>query len=175
VRDAWLAQIDDWIADMVELLVRASSFGIPQTGWGFAYAWKVGAFGGLLKQVDELITRWDTRLTEFGTRMTEYGLLPLSARGEERINHLQRSEMLVSTQFTNPIPADLDDLRDAILAKGAAMTTRRGQFAALVTTLFRWQHLSSIRGDCPSRLRRNPLKSKAVRNKSYHSLAICGE
>ncbi|MBC7812504.1 MAG: hypothetical protein H7175_15225, partial [Burkholderiales bacterium] len=133
-RGAWFVNIDLWMTNTIELLVRASSFAIPQTGWGFIYAWKAAAFRGLLKQIDEMVKRWDDRLTEFDGLMAEYAALPIVAPDEDRFRLLQRAEALLSTQVTEPRPPTPADLQVVVVGRRLTFDNRRAQFEALLTT-----------------------------------------
>ncbi len=48
--DQLLTDVDTHMQDLIELLVRASSFGIPQSGWGFIYSWKGQLYAQILSQ-----------------------------------------------------------------------------------------------------------------------------
>jgi hypothetical protein len=133
-RDAWLDNIDTWTASTIELLVRASSFGIAQTGWGFAYSWKAVRFGEVLTQVAELIKRWDDHLTEFDLLMSQYAALPTTIPDDERIRFLLRAETLLSMQATDPVPATPSALRTIVLGKRLAFSNKQSQFEALLST-----------------------------------------
>jgi hypothetical protein len=120
--------------DFNELLARASSFGIPQTGWGFTYSWKAATYSGLIDQLKALVDRWTTRLNDFDTAMTAYAALPGTTTDDERFEVLQRAELLISTALTDPRPATPADLEIALTAKRTAFDAKRGQFAALLNT-----------------------------------------
>ncbi len=131
-----LANVDTLMDDFNQLLARASSFGIPQTGWGFTYAWKAATFGGLIDQIKALVDRWQTHLDDYDAAMTDYAALPPAATNTERFEFLQRAELIISTTLITPVPTDPTDAiyLNARIAKRTAFDTKRGQFAALLTT-----------------------------------------
>lgn len=80
VRTQIIASVDDRITTAIDLLSKASRFGIPQTGWGFALERKQSTFSKLLDKVSELVNRWQERLDQFNVLFTEYNTLPGSNR-----------------------------------------------------------------------------------------------
>lgn len=133
-RAQWLANVDTLMNDFNKLLARASSFGLPQTGWGFTYSWKAATYGGLIDQLKALVDRWTKRLTDFDTAMTNYAALPGTMTDEERFEVLQRAELLISTTLTDPRPASLTSLEAALTIKRDTFDTKRGQFTTLLNT-----------------------------------------
>ena len=134
IRTQIIASVDDRIATAIDLLSQASRFGIPQTGWGFALDWKRRTFSDALKQVGELIGRWQQRLDEFDALLTEYNALPATATEREKFDLLQQAERLISTSITNPLPVTPDDLKTAILAKRTIFSNKLDSFSAVLTT-----------------------------------------
>src|SRR5439155_26078149 len=61
-RAAIVAGIDGFLDAAVGLLERAARFGVPQSGWGFAYEWRQRAMLDLLASVRERVDAWDARL-----------------------------------------------------------------------------------------------------------------
>jgi hypothetical protein len=116
--------IDGFIDDAVTLLARAARLGVPQTGWGFALAWRRDRYADLVARLRARVKRWDERLTEFGERLDAYDLLPGTAPADERFGLLRQAESLVST-VPEPLPPQPDDLRDALDLKGQAFEDRR--------------------------------------------------
>ena len=125
--------IDDFVDDAASLLARAAGIGLPQSGWGFALAWRRDQFGGLVKRLRERVARWDERLTAFGQILQEELALPGGTPDEDRIRLLQRAETVVSTTL-DPLPASVPDLRTLVAAKGAALEARRDAFEQLADT-----------------------------------------
>jgi hypothetical protein len=134
IRTQIIASVDDRIATAIDLLAQASRFGIPQTGWGFALDWKRRTFSNSLKQVGELIARWQQRLEEFKALLTEYNALPATATDRERFDLLQQAERLVSTSIINPLPATPKALEIAIVAKRTTFSNKLDSFSTLLTT-----------------------------------------
>jgi hypothetical protein len=134
IRTQIIASVDDRIATAIDLLSQASRFGIPQAGWGFALDWKRRTFSDSLKQVGELIVRWQQRLDEFEALLTEYNALPATATDRERFDLLQQAERLVSTSIINPLPATPKALEIAIVAKRTTFSNKLDSFSTLLTT-----------------------------------------
>jgi hypothetical protein len=129
-----LADVDVHITTAIDLLTRASRFGIPQSGWGFALDWKRLAFIELLDRVRELTVRWQDRLTQFDARLIEYTALPGTTTDQERFTLLQQAERLVSTIMTSPQPATPDDLRTIIIVKGSTFANKLNSFKGVLRT-----------------------------------------
>lgn len=121
-RAAVVAGVDGFLDDAVDVLSAVARFGVPQTGWGFAYAWRRAQFAALLDAVRARVERWDERLDEFDDLVAVYDGPTSPASDEEKLELLRRAEALVSTAV-EPQPAQPDDLR-------AVLTTKRGTFAA---------------------------------------------
>jgi hypothetical protein len=132
-RNTILDEIDDYIDQVADLFPRAAVFGIPQSGWGFAYEAKRQAFIAIRKKVDELIERWNERLNEFDQLINEYDEPFPVKTDEEKFELLRRAERLVSTEIA-PLPASPDDLKTAIELKHTAFVAKRDQFIAVLDT-----------------------------------------
>jgi hypothetical protein len=134
IRTQIIASVDDRIATAIDLLSQASRFGIPQSGWGFALDWKRKTFNNSLKQVGELVTRWQQRLNQFDDLLIEYNNLPATATDREKFDLLQQAERLISTIIINPLPATPNALRIAILVKRTIFSNKLDNFSAVLTT-----------------------------------------
>jgi hypothetical protein len=126
-RAALVAGIDGFLDDAVEVLSTAGRFGVPQTGWGFALAWRRAQFAALLDELRARETRWDARLDEFDDLVGEYDGPSSPPTVDEKFELLRRSEALVSTVLA-PQPLDPDNLR-------TTLTTKRGLFDAKLEEL----------------------------------------
>jgi hypothetical protein len=125
--------VDVLIDGLVEHFAKAARFGVPQTGWGFAYEWRQRQFRSLLKKADELVQRWNARLEEFGDVMIEFNALPIAAT-EERFKLLQRAERLVSTATIHPLPPTPAALNLLIDGQRNVFDARRADFEKIATT-----------------------------------------
>jgi hypothetical protein len=130
-RAAIVGGIDGFLDGAVELLARAASFGLPQCGWGFAFAWKHTAFVDLFAKVRDLITRWDAKLADYDARIAAYDALPAGTPDDTRFQALQAAEILIATRL-DPRPSTPAALRTALDTKRAAFVARRDQFQAIV-------------------------------------------
>jgi hypothetical protein len=122
-----LGGIDALVDDAAALLARAAAFGIPETGWGYALAWRQGAYAALVGALRDRIARWDGRLVTYRGLIDEYDALDLATSDQERLVLLRRAESFVSTQpIASPItPAALRSalpgVRDALVARQDAL------------------------------------------------------
>jgi hypothetical protein len=109
-----LPKVDGWINELRELCVRASGFGLPQTGWGFLYAWKQGIFKSVSKQTNEVVQRWKDRLGRHDALISQY--IDLGSN-DEKFDLLTRAELLISSRITSRSNRPLDELKNAIKQK----------------------------------------------------------
>jgi hypothetical protein len=129
-RAALVAGIDATLDGAVALLERAARFNLPQSGWGFAYAWKQAAFADLIAAVRDLVARWDAKLADFDARVAAYDALPGGTSDDARFVALRGAEVLVTTTIP-PLAATPAAMRAALDGLRTAFAARRDQFAAL--------------------------------------------
>ncbi len=134
-RATLLAGVDGYLDETVELLARAASFGVPQSGWGFVYEWRRTALGELLAAVAALVAGWDKRLSEFDALVTAYDALPEGTSEPDRFRALQAAEALVALKL-EPLPAEPATLRKALTGMRASLATVRGTYEAAVTAAY---------------------------------------
>ena len=70
--DAASGSVDQAIEDAVALLERSARFGLPQSGWGYLYAWRTRLFGDLILRLGGVVDRWRDRLGQFDAAATAY-------------------------------------------------------------------------------------------------------
>ena len=142
-----LTNVDQFVDDVVDLLGRAATFVVAQSGWGFAYDFQRRAFAGILKHVfdpapagpdqnkQDLVTRWNDKLAEFNARLSEEGALPIAATDEEHFALLTQAERAISTIATSPLPASPAAFRnDLINVKLPPFVAKLNQFVNLKDT-----------------------------------------
>jgi hypothetical protein len=129
-RDAMLASIDDDLDKAADFLSRSALFGVPESGWGFAYAWSKGAVADLLAQADALKRRWDDKLADFDAKVAAYDALPIATSDADRMIALRIAEAVISTSADLTLSA-APALRLSLDAKRLAFATRLNGFAAL--------------------------------------------
>jgi len=142
-----LADVDQYVDDLVDLLARGATFAVVQAGWGFAYDFTRRVFTAILKQaVDpnpappgqskrDLVSRWDEKLNEFNARLNEVSALPVTAIDEEHFALLSQAERTISTERTSPLPATPAAFRnDLVNVKLPAFVAKHDQFANLANT-----------------------------------------
>jgi hypothetical protein len=115
-----IAEADAYVTAVASLLPRAASFGIPQTGWGFAFDFKRRFFGSVLAKAAGLVERWNTRLLRFAEILGAYNP---AADELDKIVLLQQAALQITVL---PLPAAPN--ADAI--KVLLETTFRNAFVA---------------------------------------------
>ena len=122
--------LDAMIDGAVALLERASRFGLPQSGWGFAYGWRHDAVRDLLATVSDLIARWNVKVTDVTAKLDAYALLPGGTPNEERFAALRAAEMVISTQPA-PLPPSPNTLLTTVNAKFDVFKARLSDVVAV--------------------------------------------
>lgn len=128
-RDDILTEADGYVTDLAALLARAALFGIPQSGWGFAYDFRRCTYAAILAKCAELVVRWNAKLVDFAAKLAEAAAADTD---EGKFNRLAEAERLISTQSTTPLPGTPAAYL-AILTgvKQPAFEANRDQFAAI--------------------------------------------
>jgi hypothetical protein len=129
-RAAILAGVDGLLDKAVALLEQAARFGVPQSGWGFAYDWRRQAMHDLLGLVQARWKAWDKRPEEFDQKIAGYDALPAATPDAERFELLQAAEVLVAA-ILEPPPSAPAALRTELDAKRAALQAKRNEFHAV--------------------------------------------
>jgi hypothetical protein len=101
-RPTILADADSYATSISDLLARAATFAIPQSGWGFAYDFRRRSFTAILERAATLVVKWDAKLQRFNDKLAE-----ATAAGsvDEEFNRLKEAERAISTTVTDPLPA----------------------------------------------------------------------
>jgi hypothetical protein len=130
-----LAQVDDYVVRLAVLLATAATFGIPQSGWGFAYDARRRAFDGILQQVAAVVTRWTARLTEFDALMAAHDALDSLVSDAEHYRLLQQAERLIATAPITPLPPTWAQFSTTLrTVTRPAFVAKQREFAAVATT-----------------------------------------
>ena len=131
-RAATPANVDGLLDTASGFLARAALFGVPKSGWGFAYLWRKAAVADLLAQAAALAARWTEKLAGFDARIAAYDALPAATPDSDRMVALRIAELAISTSpdLTQTTPAAM---RAALDAKRLAFVTRLAGFSALST------------------------------------------
>ncbi|HET8772912.1 MAG TPA: hypothetical protein VFP80_03945 [Thermoanaerobaculia bacterium] len=132
-RAAILAGADGWVDAVAALFPRVAAFGIPQSGWAFAYDFRTRVFRGVLKKAVDLVARWTERRAAYVDAITAYDALGVTP-DEERFRLLIRAEALIAGTAENPVPATPAAYRTLLDGKLMAFDMRRGGFADLQNT-----------------------------------------
>lgn len=122
------AAIDAFVAEFSQL----ARYRLAQTGVGFAYEWRSGAYAALQSKLAALIADWQLRLDDCTQRLGDYDLAPPPTE-PEKIGALRAAEMLVSTSYTEPQPASAA-YRIALGSKRDALAAELGALEGIVAT-----------------------------------------
>jgi hypothetical protein len=125
------ASCDDWIAKLPRHFGRAALFGIPQSGWAFAYEFRKGIFVAVRAKAAEVVERWNGRLADHDALIAKYEALPSTATVAERVALLTRAESIVATSVTAPLPPTAPAYLAVVRHQRKDFADRRDQFAAL--------------------------------------------
>ena len=134
-RGVLLSGIDADIDALVPVLADAVLFGIPQTGWGFAYDTRRGAYNAILKKVADAAQKMVERDAEFTAVMAE---LPAAAGDPAaELEILYRAERLISTDVQDSLTEnDLTAIKHpAFLGQLAALQNVKTTAPAKVSDL----------------------------------------
>ena len=126
--------IDDGLAQFVVTVGSLAAYRLPQTGIGFVFEWRAGAYTALTTEIADRVNAWDDRLTRYDGKIGDYDALPTTTPEEERLPLLQAAELLISTQLTTPLPATAAAYRLLLDPKRAAYTSKRAALQELVGT-----------------------------------------
>lgn len=96
------ANLDNYLAELIDHLDHLGRFGLAQTGFGNLYNWRQETIIGLRKKVEEIITRLTQKASEYNALEVIFDPLATDA-----IEQLQKMERLISTTDTDPAVIDL--------------------------------------------------------------------
>jgi hypothetical protein len=122
---------DSYAASITELLARAATFAIPQSGWGFAYDFRHRVFSAILAQCAALVTRWDGKLTQYTTRLADAAS---ATNDDARFGFLSEAEHLISTTEVTPRPSTPALYLAAMAPKQGLFVAKRNQIDAIQNT-----------------------------------------
>jgi hypothetical protein len=97
-----LTNADNNVTTIANLLARAATSAIPQSGWGFAYDFRRRNFAALMAQCSDLTSRWNQKLTDFDARIAE---ADAATSNDAKFAALDRAERAISATLTVPRPA----------------------------------------------------------------------
>jgi hypothetical protein len=128
-RDEILTDVDSYVTTIADLLARAATFAVPQSGWGFAYDFRRRSFQAILQQSADLVVRWDAKIAEFNARLAD---ATAATTDETKFEFLAQAERAISTIPTTPLPATPAVYEaDLTGVKLPAFVAKRDQFAAV--------------------------------------------
>ena len=104
-REDVITGIDDALDKATALLLRAASFGLPQTRSAALADQARRVFAKMIAALDTRVGRWDARLSAHDALVAE---VPSATTDEEKIALLRRAELEVSTAAALPQPTVQD-------------------------------------------------------------------
>lgn len=128
-----LLSFDDLIAEMIKICTKMGSYGLPQSGSGFAYEKQRVVYSALLKQVEQLILRWENQLVSFDTAIATYEGLPPETAEEDRFAMLYKAERWIATVPETPQPVNPESFVIILEAKKADFIIKLNEFKAIVS------------------------------------------
>ncbi len=130
--DLLRAPLDRTVDAVAALFGRAALHGIPQTGWGFAYAQRRELAAGLLARLGERLATWDAKLADFDALLAEEAALdPAAVQRDTRLSLLRRAEISVAAGVTSDV-TDPDALRGVLPDRRRAFAARRAALARVL-------------------------------------------
>ncbi|HLL75088.1 MAG TPA: hypothetical protein VK421_07455 [Pyrinomonadaceae bacterium] len=127
--------IDAAIAAYNAEVSALSLYRLPQTGVGFTYEWRAGLYVQALAKLKKLTDRWRARLVDADAQLADYDANP-GLPEEEKLKRLQTIELLVSTSYLDPVPANANDYRAAVGGKRSDYAAKLGDLDAIAQTRF---------------------------------------
>ncbi|NKQ37368.1 MAG: hypothetical protein HF973_17350 [Chloroflexi bacterium] len=127
-QDDLVDNVDGRLHRFVTALAALGRYGLPETGFGVALAWKRNRYQALLQKVQELVDRWQGNLDRFDRLLAAYNALPAGTPEEERFTALQEIEAQVAIVLTDPLPATPAAYQTVVLGRRADFVTKRNAF-----------------------------------------------
>jgi hypothetical protein len=115
---------DDILARMVDLQSEAARFGLPGCSWTGLAERRRAIWGQAVEAIAAITTRGAARLAEAAAQLARDAALPVTATAEERDRVLLLADAAVRAAPSDPIPADADAYRAAIIAQHDAYAAR---------------------------------------------------
>ena len=109
--DAYVADfqnIDAQIKQVTTHFQQVSLYQAQPTGTGFMQQGIKNVYKIVFEKCDEVIERWQSKSAEFDTLLAGYDSGGIA---DEQFNLLKRSEQIISTQITTPLPANFNDYK----------------------------------------------------------------
>lgn len=133
--------IDEVLTQFAATVGRFAAYRLPQTGTGFVFEWRAGAYKALAAKITARVEAWNARLVRFDAALVEYDTQAAALTESERVTRLQALEVILKTILTSPTPdsmnyrAALDNLRLTFVAKRDALQQLVDQPRATLTAL----------------------------------------
>lgn len=130
--DAAATSIDAALGAYTAAVARAAAYRLPQTGTGFVFEWRQGAYRALTDKVAERLARWEERLTRYVALILDHDAVAGGLTEPERIARLQAAEAFITTAPTTPVPVSAT-FRSQLDGRRAAFEAKRDVLRDLVT------------------------------------------
>jgi len=126
--------IDEALTRFAAAVSSWAAYRLPQSGTGFLYEWRAREYTALAAKIGERVKDWNERLARYDAHIAGYDLEAGALTEEERMARLGSAEIIISTEFTDPVPANANDYRNNVLpARRNAFVTKRDALQQLVT------------------------------------------
>lgn len=121
-----MANIDNYVEDMIDVCKTLALYGLPQTGFGIFMETKASIFNSLRKLAEEVDSRWQAKADAFDGLIAALPAPP----GPERIIALLKAGRLISTSPPDPTGKTVFQLQFEIQAVKTQFDIKKAQFAA---------------------------------------------
>jgi len=126
--------VDTAISDFVSEMRGLASFAELRTGTAAVFAGRHRIYLGLQQTLGDLLVRWDQRLADFDQAIADYDADP-GAPDDAKFAALLTAERFITTANTDPLPAQPDTFRNALVTVSRpAYAGQRSALAALATS-----------------------------------------
>ena len=125
--------IDDALSQYASTVGALAAYRLPQTGIGFMYEWRAGAYGALVSKISARIAAWEVHIARYNEQINNYdNNLPPGITEEGRIALLRAADILIGAHMIAPPPASSHDYRLALGTKLGIFEAKRDALKQLV-------------------------------------------
>lgn len=127
--------IDDALVRYATTVGRLAAYRLPQTGTGFVFEWRTGAYSALVDKLAQRVQAWNDRLADYDRLIDAYDNdLPATSSERDRIALLQAADIVISAQLTTSAPTTAASYRLALNPRRAAFVAKSSALSGLVDT-----------------------------------------
>ena len=131
VVDTLISEIDDYVDLFVAQLREANLYGIPGTGFGFAYQRQSAIYEAVYRKVKAYAKRWEEKLAHYEDLVNVQFVAATTE--EQRFKILHEAEKSISTTYTSPLPLTADAYKTQLASgKELAFKSKLQNLQALI-------------------------------------------